>query len=132
MKSSFKSDFNPSASGWKNPSRVRNGPTTGMYFTNGGAARFGPTRSWIHAAILRSARTGEGTMGSNMPMTTAILTALKMMKFQSMLNLHRHAGVAKGLPRQTVERGNVLRHLIEQTFNRHKTILAGDIVIEVV
>ena len=28
------------------------------------------------------------------PITMAILTMLKMMKFQSMLNLHRHAGVA--------------------------------------
>src|ERR1035437_1157140 len=69
-------------------------------------------------------------MVSNMPMTTAILTALKMMKFQSMLNLHRHASVAKGLPRQTVERGNVLRHFVEQSFNRHKTVLAGDVVNE--
>ena len=31
-------------------------------------------------------------------MTTATLTTLKMMKFQSILDLHRHAGVAEGLP----------------------------------
>jgi hypothetical protein len=28
-----------------------------MYFMNGGAARFGPTRSWIHAETFRSTKT---------------------------------------------------------------------------
>ena len=47
-------------------------------------------------------------------------------------DLHRHAGVTEARPRQTVERGNVLGHFVEQTFNRHKTVLAGDVVNEVV
>src|SRR5471030_203437 len=110
--------------------RVNIGPRTGMYFINGGAVRFGPTRSWIHAEILRSASTEYATSPCTTPTTIAILTKLKMMKFQSILDLHRHAGVAEGLPRHAVERGHFLRHLIEQTFNGHKAILAGDIVNE--
>src|SRR5208282_1892416 len=70
-------------------------------------------------------------MACSTPIASAILTKLKMIKFQSMLDLHRHAGVAESRPRQTVERGNVLRHFVEQTFNRHKTVLAGDVVNEV-
>src|ERR1700679_179605 len=60
-----------------------------------------------------------------------ILTTVNMIKFKSMLDLHRHAGVAETCPSQAVERRNVLRHFIEQTFNRHETILAGDVVHEV-
>src|SRR5664279_4954366 len=113
------------------PSRTRNGPTTGMNFMNGGAVRFGPTRSWIHAEILRSAKTEYATRPCTTPTTIAILTRLKMIKFQSILNWHRHAGVAQSRPHQAVERGNIFRHFVEQTFNRHKTVPAGDVVDEV-
>src|SRR6267378_1243717 len=101
---------------------------TGMSLKNGGAVRFGPTRSWIHAEILRSASTEYATMPCTTPMTMAILTTLKMMKFQSILDFHRRAGVAQACPRQAVERGNVLRHFVEQAFDRHKAVLAGDVV----
>ncbi len=99
---------------------------------NGGAQRFGPTRSWIHAEILRSASTEYATRPCTTPTTTAILTILKMIKFQSILDLHRHTGVAQARPRHAVESGNVFRHFIEQTFNRHKTVLAGDVVNDIV
>src|SRR5271169_4204088 len=124
-------NFNPSASGWKIPSRTRNGPTTGIEFMNGGAQRFGPTRSWIHAEILRSASTEYATRPCTTPTTMAILTMLKMIKFQSMLDWHRHAGVAQARPRHTIERRDILCHLVEQAFNRHETVLAGDIMDEV-
>src|SRR5450432_2148800 len=99
---------------------------------NGGAQRFGPTRSWIHAEILRSASTEYATRPCTTPTTTAILTTLKMIKFQSILDLHRHAGVAKVCPRQAMERRNILRHFVEQAFDRHEAVLAGDVVNEVV
>jgi hypothetical protein len=43
------------------------------------------------------------------------------------LNLHRHAGVSQCRPRQSIKRGNFLRHEIKQTFDARETILAGDI-----
>src|SRR5271169_3111592 len=105
---------------------------TGTCFMNGGAHRFGPTRSWIHAEILRSASTEYATRPCTTPTTIAILTTLKMMKFQSILDWHRHAGVAEVCPGHAIEGRNVLRHFVEQAFNRHKAILAGDVVDEVV
>src|SRR5450756_721684 len=99
---------------------------------NGGAVRFGPTRSWIQAEILRSASTEYITMPCTTPMTMAILTRLKMINFQSILDLHRYAGVAEARPRQAVERRNVRRHLVKQTFDGHEAVLAGDVVDEVV
>src|SRR5260370_30340706 len=71
-------------------------------------------------------------MACSTPIASAILTILKMMKFQSMLNWHHRSRVAEAGPRQTIERGNVLRHFVEQSFNRQKTVLASDIVNEVV
>ena len=47
-------------------------------------------------------------------------------------NLHRHTRVAQARPRQAVERRNVLRHLVEQTFDGQETILAGDVVNQIV
>src|ERR1700722_1180448 len=124
-------NLRPSASGWKKPIPVKNGPITGIYFTKGGAARFGPTRSWIHADILRSASTEYATIPCTTPTTIAILTRLKMMKFQSMLDLHRRSSIAQTGPGQAVEGGNILCHFVEQTFDRHKTVLAGHVVDEV-
>src|SRR5579864_3579086 len=109
-------NLRPSASGWNMPQRVSSGPMMGIYLANGGAVRFGPTRSWIHAEILRSASTEYATKPCTTPTTMAILTKLKMIKFQSILDLHRHTGVSKGRPRQTIERGYILGHFIEQTF----------------
>src|ERR1039457_654791 len=71
------------------------------------------------------------TMPCTTPMAMAILTKLKMTKFQFIFDLHRHAGVAESLPRQTIERGHFLRHLVEKAFDGHKAVLAGDIVDEV-
>src|ERR1700733_822505 len=71
-------------------------------------------------------------MACSTPIASAILTTLKMIKFQSMLDFHRHSGVAESRPRQTVERRNVLRHFVEQTFDGQKTILAGDVENQVV
>src|SRR5665213_18335 len=70
-------------------------------------------------------------MACSTPIASAILTMLKMIKFQSMLDLHRHSGFAERRPRQTIERGNVPRHFVEQTFNRQKTVLSRDVVNEV-
>ena len=36
--------------------------------------------------------------------------------------------VAQAGPREAVERGDILRHLVEQTFDGQETILAGDVV----
>src|SRR5688572_7521681 len=41
-------------------------------------------------------------------------------------NFHRHARITQTCPRQAVECGNFFRHLVEQTFDARKTILAGD------
>ena len=44
-----------------------------------------------------------------------------MMKFQFILDFHGHTRIAQTRPRQTVERGHFLRHLVEQTFDRRGT-----------
>ena len=50
---------------------------------------------------------------------------------ESILDLHRYAGVAERGPSQAAERGHFLGHLVEQTFDGHKAVLAGDVVDEV-
>ena len=62
----------------------------------------------------------------------AILTTLKMTKFQCILDLYGHAGVAQSRPRQAIERGNVPGHFVKQPFNAHEAVLAGDVIDEVV
>src|SRR5687768_6519448 len=47
--------------------------------------------------------------------------------FTSVSNLNRYAGVAERGPGHAVERGNFLRHLVEQTFDARETVLAGDV-----
>src|SRR5258708_726789 len=70
-------------------------------------------------------------MACNTPIAIAILTTLKIIKFQSMLNWHRCSSVTETSPRQTVERAYVLCHFVEQTFNRQKTVLTRDVENEV-
>ena len=57
VKSSFSMNFNPSAMGWNMPHDCSNRPITGIFNANGGAVRFGPTRSWMKADTLRSTST---------------------------------------------------------------------------
>ena len=40
------------------------------------------------------------------------------------LNPDRHARIAEARPGQSIERGNLGRHLVEQAFDAHKAILA--------
>src|SRR3954468_22276431 len=47
-------------------------------------------------------------------------------------NLDRYAGVAERGPGHAVERGNFLRHLVEQTFDAREAVLAGDVENEFV
>src|SRR5208282_2580512 len=65
------------------------------------------------------------------PMTMATLTALKIMNSQFISDWHRCARVAEARPRQTVERGHILRHFVEQTFNRQETVPAGDVIDQI-
>src|SRR5664280_325329 len=50
-------------------------------------------------------------------------SALKVLSY-----LYRHTHVAEARPCQTVERGHVLCHFVEQAFDGHKIALAGDVV----
>src|SRR5277367_1640337 len=61
------------------------------------------------------------------PLSSSLCLCVSVAK----LNCYRRSRVTERRPRQTVERGNVLRHFVEQTFDGHKTVLAGDIVNEV-
>src|SRR5208282_6311072 len=65
------------------------------------------------------------------PMTMATLTALKIMTSQFISDWHRCARVAEARPRQTVERGHILRHFVEQTFNRQETVLTSDVIDQI-
>ena len=47
-------------------------------------------------------------------------------------NMNCYSSVAKRGPGHAVERGNFLRHLVEQTFDARETILAGDVENEFV
>src|SRR5207247_9449809 len=48
------------------------------------------------------------------------------------LNCYGHACVTQAGPRQAVERRHVFRHLVEQTFDGQETVLAGDVVNQIV
>src|SRR5882724_7430988 len=131
------------------PNRTRNGPSTGIAAIHGIAVRFGPTRSWMNADILRSASTEYATIVSTTPTSTVILIRLYsancvvgssaasiglIFKKWSIckLNRHRHTRVAQPGPRQPVKRRNFLRHLVEQPLNAGKAVFAGHVVNQLV
>src|SRR5689334_19570321 len=87
-----------------------------------GPARFGPIRSWIMAAMRRSARTAYATMPMRGAKTHTILMILKTTKFMS--NCDAGSPVPEPRPGEIVQRRHVLRHLVEQPFDAHKSILA--------
>src|SRR5258706_1255205 len=99
--------------------------------TPGGPVRLGPSRSWINAEILRSARTEYATSSSSGTMTQTIFTKLKKMNSgvvmrssEALLDGNIGSSITQSRPDQTGERRDFFRHLIEQALDTHEPVLA--------
>src|SRR3954471_18645802 len=80
----------------------------------------------MNAEMRRSATTEYATIGMITANTQTTLINDMIKKFQSIpSNLNRHSRVAQPGPCHSRERRNFFRHLVEQSFNAHETVLAG-------